>query len=132
MLMDAHSMYKDGNIGGALLKYAFLAELGYEVAQSNVAYILDQGNPLTGQCKINQLCTYMHLSVCESVCLCVYVVPLHAGTMINSIRCTFQVRQTCSVRMRLTREHCFSGIELHLKVCSLLISFHTHCILSVI
>ncbi len=43
MLMDAHAMYKDGNIEGALLKYTLLAELGYEVAQSNVAYILDQG-----------------------------------------------------------------------------------------
>lgn len=40
-LMQAHAMYKDGNINGALVKYAFLAELGYEVAQSNTAYILD-------------------------------------------------------------------------------------------
>ena len=36
-------MYKDGNVDGALLKYMLLAELGYEVAQSNVAYIFDQG-----------------------------------------------------------------------------------------
>ena len=43
MLMDAHNMYKEGNAQGALLKYALLAELGYEVAQSNVAFILDQG-----------------------------------------------------------------------------------------
>ena len=43
MLMDAHSSYRDGNIEGALMKYTLLAELGYEVAQSNVAYILDQG-----------------------------------------------------------------------------------------
>ena len=42
-LMDAHSLYKDGNIDGALVLYTLLAELGYEVAQSNVAYILDQG-----------------------------------------------------------------------------------------
>jgi SEL1 protein len=43
MLMDAHNMHKEGNAQGALLKYALLAELGYEVAQSNVAFILDQG-----------------------------------------------------------------------------------------
>ena len=43
-LMEAHQLYKDGNIDQALLKYTFMAELGYEVAQSNVAYILDQGN----------------------------------------------------------------------------------------
>lgn len=43
MLMDAHTMYREGNIDGALLKYTLLGELGYEVAQSNVAYLLDQG-----------------------------------------------------------------------------------------
>ena len=42
-MMEAHQLYKDGNIDQALLKYTFMAELGYEVAQSNVAYILDQG-----------------------------------------------------------------------------------------
>jgi SEL1 protein len=36
-------MYREGNTNGALLTYTLLAELGYEVAQSNVAYILDQG-----------------------------------------------------------------------------------------
>lgn len=36
-------MYKEGHVDGALLKYTMLAELGYEVAQSNVAYVLDQG-----------------------------------------------------------------------------------------
>lgn len=41
--MDAHKAYKSGNTNQALLKYAYLAELGYETAQSNVAYILDQG-----------------------------------------------------------------------------------------
>lgn len=42
--MEAHSLYREGNVEAALIKYTFLAELGYEVAQSNVAYILDQGN----------------------------------------------------------------------------------------
>ncbi|XP_033096330.1 protein sel-1 homolog 1-like [Anneissia japonica] len=43
MLMDAHSMYKNGDPDSAFLQYSLLAELGYEVAQSNVAYILDKG-----------------------------------------------------------------------------------------
>lgn len=41
--MEAHTMYRESNIDGALLMYTQLAELGYEVAQSNVAFILDQG-----------------------------------------------------------------------------------------
>ena len=72
MLMDAHAMYKEGNIGGALLKYAFLAELGYEVAQSNVAYILDQGNHLAGQLSF---CVFV--SVC--VCVCVKTMVFTGG-----------------------------------------------------
>lgn len=40
-LMEAHSSYRKGAINESLIKYAFLAELGYEVAQSNAAYILD-------------------------------------------------------------------------------------------
>jgi len=35
-------MYRELNSDGALLLYTLLAELGYEVAQSNVAYILDR------------------------------------------------------------------------------------------
>jgi SEL1 protein len=41
--MEAHMEYKRGDVDTALIKYMFLAELGYEVAQSNVAHILDQG-----------------------------------------------------------------------------------------
>ncbi|XP_065660779.1 protein sel-1 homolog 1 isoform X2 [Hydra vulgaris] len=44
MFMDAYDAYKSGDVDTALLKYYFLAELGYEVAQSNVAYILDKDN----------------------------------------------------------------------------------------
>jgi len=38
-------MYRESNTDGALLLYTLLAELGYEVAQSNVAYILDKSKP---------------------------------------------------------------------------------------
>lgn len=43
MLMDAYDAFKNGDMKTALLKYYLLSELGYEVAQSNVAYILDKG-----------------------------------------------------------------------------------------
>ncbi|KAK2707829.1 hypothetical protein QYM36_015495 [Artemia franciscana] len=42
LLMEAYSDYKDGNIVSALYKYMFLSELGFEIAQSNAAYILDK------------------------------------------------------------------------------------------
>lgn len=47
LFMEAHQSYKEGDLDTALLKYIYLAELGYEVAQSNVAYILDQHSTQT-------------------------------------------------------------------------------------
>lgn len=41
--MDAHSNYRNGKVNQAFVKYALLAEMGYEVAQSNAAFILDRG-----------------------------------------------------------------------------------------
>uniref|UniRef100_A0A4W4FHJ3 Fibronectin type-II domain-containing protein n=1 Tax=Electrophorus electricus TaxID=8005 RepID=A0A4W4FHJ3_ELEEL len=41
-LMMAYSSFKDGDMDSALVQYLLLAEQGYEVAQSNVAFILDQ------------------------------------------------------------------------------------------
>ncbi|XP_028809398.1 protein sel-1 homolog 1 isoform X2 [Denticeps clupeoides] len=41
-LMSAYSSYKDGDLDSVLVQYLMLAEQGYEVAQSNVAFILDQ------------------------------------------------------------------------------------------
>lgn len=42
-LMVAHTDYREGRINEAFVKYALLAEMGYEVAQSNAAFILDKG-----------------------------------------------------------------------------------------
>ncbi|RWS08626.1 Protein sel-1-like protein [Dinothrombium tinctorium] len=42
LLMQAHTDYKEGRILEAFMKYSFMAELGYEVAQSNTAFILDR------------------------------------------------------------------------------------------
>ncbi|GFQ71509.1 protein sel-1 homolog 1 [Trichonephila clavata] len=43
-LMQAYNDYKEGRVNEALIKYMVLAELGYEVAQSNAAYLLDRGD----------------------------------------------------------------------------------------
>lgn len=41
--MQAYNDYKEGRVNEALVKYMLLSELGYEVAQSNAAFILDRG-----------------------------------------------------------------------------------------
>lgn len=41
-LMTAYGSFKEGETDAALVQYLLLAEQGYEVAQSNVAFILDQ------------------------------------------------------------------------------------------
>ncbi|XP_019947463.2 protein sel-1 homolog 1 [Paralichthys olivaceus] len=41
-LMTAYGSFKEGESDAALVQYLLLAEQGYEVAQSNVAFILDQ------------------------------------------------------------------------------------------
>lgn len=46
-LMTAYSSFKEGETDAALVQYLLLAEQGYEVAQSNVAFILDQSKKTT-------------------------------------------------------------------------------------
>lgn len=41
-LMTAYGSFKEGETDAALVQYLLLAEQGYEVAQSNAAFILDQ------------------------------------------------------------------------------------------
>jgi hypothetical protein len=41
-LMTAYNSYKDEDYNAAVVQYLLLAEQGYEVAQSNAAFILDQ------------------------------------------------------------------------------------------
>lgn len=40
--MTAYNSYKDEDYNAAVVQYLLLAEQGYEVAQSNAAFILDQ------------------------------------------------------------------------------------------
>jgi SEL1 protein len=42
MFTEAFHLYKQGHIEQAFMIYLYLADIGYEVAQSNVAYIIDQ------------------------------------------------------------------------------------------
>lgn len=42
-LMEAYTSYRNGRVDEAAFKYLFLAELGYEPAQTNFAYIIDRG-----------------------------------------------------------------------------------------
>lgn len=41
--MEAYVSYRGGRVDEAVFKYLFLAELGYEPAQTNFAYIIDRG-----------------------------------------------------------------------------------------
>lgn len=43
MFMEAESLYETGDMDSAVINYLLAAELGVEIAQSNVAYILEQG-----------------------------------------------------------------------------------------
>ena len=43
-LEDAEMSYEEGDLDSALMVYLLLAEMGVEVAQTNAAYILEQGH----------------------------------------------------------------------------------------
>lgn len=43
-LMHAYNAYKENQFEESFVLYSFLAEMGYEVAQSNTAFMLDRGN----------------------------------------------------------------------------------------
>lgn len=50
--MTAYNSYKEGDANSAVVQYLLLAEQGYEVAQSNAAFILDQSKG-TGHSEYN-------------------------------------------------------------------------------
>jgi len=54
-LMEAHTDYRRGRYDEALMKYLLLAELGYEVAQSNAAFIMDRKE--TEMYQVNEMWT---------------------------------------------------------------------------
>ena len=43
MMEDAERSYEAGDLDSALMVYLLMAEMGLEVAQTNAAYILEQG-----------------------------------------------------------------------------------------
>ncbi|KAL7991312.1 hypothetical protein Chor_015568 [Crotalus horridus] len=44
MFRTAYFAYQSGNVDSSLVQYAYLAEMGYEEAQVNSAYIMESGN----------------------------------------------------------------------------------------
>ncbi len=48
LFVEAEKVYSTGDLDSALLMYLLLAEMGMEVAQSNAAYILEQGRVMAG------------------------------------------------------------------------------------
>jgi len=46
-LMHAYNSYKENHFEESFVLYSFLAEMGYEVAQSNTGFILDRGKLIT-------------------------------------------------------------------------------------
>lgn len=57
--LTAYFAYKDGDIDSSLIQYALLAEMGYEVAQSNSAFILESSKIRSLQFP-NPTYSYMH------------------------------------------------------------------------
>lgn len=53
LFTTAYDLYKTGEVDTSLVQYLLLAELGYEVAQSNSAYIAENGNSRTTLCDSN-------------------------------------------------------------------------------
>lgn len=47
--LTAYFAYKDGDVDSSLVQYALLAEMGYEVAQSNSAFILESSKIRSSQ-----------------------------------------------------------------------------------
>ena len=43
MFTEAQRLYSIGDVNASFMIYLLLAELGFEIAQSNVAYLLEQG-----------------------------------------------------------------------------------------
>ncbi|XP_014285370.1 protein sel-1 homolog 1 isoform X2 [Halyomorpha halys] len=60
-LMEAHNHYREGRYNEAFVLYSLLAELGYEVAQSNAAFMLDRGEVSLAQRDENE--TYIRALV---------------------------------------------------------------------
>lgn len=69
-LMTAYGSFKEGEADAALVQYLLLAEQGYEVAQSNVAFILDQSKKRRFVIKtdnVKRSATLLHLLLYSSL-----------------------------------------------------------------
>ena len=92
MFMDAYDSYKAGDVETALYKYYLLAELGFETAQSNVAYILDKGNTFLIACSFVLEWFYFRrgMDLCKNDCYRTYLSKfLSRFAKINSTKMYF-------------------------------------------
>lgn len=64
--MIAHNLYRKGYINEAYVMYAYMAELGYEVAQSNAAFLLDKRKYSYFIPSILLICKYKKATLCGS------------------------------------------------------------------
>ena len=59
--VSAYDLYKMGEMDSSIVYYLLLAELGYEVAQSNSAYIAENGITLSVKHVVTPKVLYWHL-----------------------------------------------------------------------
>ena len=84
-LAEAHAMYRRGDAAGARRAYARLAEAGYEVAQSNAAWLLEAaaaGAPGSGAAA----CDGLPAAACERRALALYERAAKQGHAAASLR----------------------------------------------
>ena len=84
-LAEAHAMYRRGDAAGARRAYARLAEAGYEVAQSNAAWLLEAaaaGAPAGGA----EACDGLPAAACERRALALYERAAKQGHAAASLR----------------------------------------------
>ena len=80
MLREAYKTYLSGDVDSALMMYLYLGELGYEVAQTNAAYILEEGEFFSHQAQ-TQTTLLFALLLCYILSLIVNVycsLPVHS------------------------------------------------------
>lgn len=66
-LMTAYGSFKEGETDAALVQYLLLAEQGYEVAQSNVAFILDQSKKKKNLHSSVMLIKKVYILICDFI-----------------------------------------------------------------
>ena len=75
MLREAYKTYLSGDVDSALMMYLYLGELGYEVAQTNAAFILEEGEAFSHRAQTQNALLFA-LLLCCILSLALYVCVL--------------------------------------------------------